>query len=54
MPYNYEIISEIYGEAGFIWDMELAEKRKLKDFNYQPNIVFGGSKRECFTQYKNK
>lgn len=54
MPYNYEIISEIYGEAGVIWDMELSEKRKLKDFNYQPNIVFGGSKTECFTQYKNK
>ena len=51
MPYNYEIISEIYGEAGFIWDLESEEKRKLKEFNYQPNTPFKGSKTECFTQY---
>lgn len=51
MPYNYEIISEIQGEAGFIWDMELAEKRKLRRFNYQPTLKFAGSKTECFTQY---
>jgi hypothetical protein len=52
MPYNYEVISEVYGEASLIWDLELAEKKRLKSFNYQPQIVFGGSKRECFTQYK--
>lgn len=52
MPYNYEIISEIYGEAGFIWDLELTEKRKLKKLNYTPVIDFGGSKTECFTDYK--
>lgn len=52
MPYAYEIISEIKGEAGFIWDLELQEKRKLKEFNYQPSIKFNGSKTECFTKYK--
>ncbi len=52
MPYEYEVISEVKGSAGFIWDLELAEKRKLKDFNYQPTLQFGGSKTECFTQYK--
>lgn len=51
MPYNYEIVSEIYGEAGFIWDLEKDEKRKLKVFNYQPKIIFGGSSSECFTRY---
>jgi hypothetical protein len=51
MPYNYEIISEIFGEAGFIWDLELEEKRKLRDFNYHPLVEFAGSKTECFTQY---
>lgn len=51
MPYNYEIISEAYGEASFIWDLESEQKRKLKVFNYQPKIEFGGSKTECFTQY---
>jgi hypothetical protein len=52
MPYNYEIISEVFGEAGFIWDLEKAEKRKLKEFSYSPKIDFPGSKTECFTQYK--
>ena len=52
MPYMYEIISEVYGEASQIWDLELSEKRKLKEFNYQPKIKFPGAKTECFTQYK--
>lgn len=52
MPYLYEVISEIHGEAGAIWDMEKGEKRKLKKFRYQPTIHFAGSKTECFTQYK--
>lgn len=52
MPYLYEIISEIYGEAGAIWDLELSEKRKLKDLKYEPSIAFRGSKTECFTSYK--
>lgn len=52
MPYSYEVISEIKGEASFIWDLESQEKRKLKEFNYQPFIKFDGSKTECFTKYK--
>ena len=52
MPYMYEIISEVYGEASQIWNLELSEKRKLKRFNYQPKIKFPGAKTECFTQYK--
>jgi uncharacterized OB-fold protein len=52
MPYFYEIISEIKGEAGAIWDLELQEKRKLKAFHYLPNIEFSGSKNECFTKIK--
>lgn len=52
MPYNYEVILEIKGEAGFIWDLEASEKKKLKKVNYQPAIEFGGSKTECFTDYK--
>lgn len=52
MPYEYEVISEIKGSAGFIWDLELAEKRKLKKLHYTPQIDFNGSKTECFTDYK--
>ncbi len=51
MPYSYEIVSEIHGEAGFIWDLEKEEKKKLKEFHYQPLIKFKGSKTECFTIY---
>ena len=53
MPYNYEIISEIYGEAGEIWDIEKFEKIKLKEYKYNPKKWFAGAKTECFTKYKN-
>lgn len=52
MPYEYEVIQEVKGSAGFIWDLELAEKRKLKKLHYAPQIDFNGSKTECFTDYK--
>ena len=52
MPYEYEVISEIKGSAGFIWDLERDEKRKLKTLHYRPKLDFGGSKNECFTDYK--
>lgn len=52
MPYEFEVISEVKGSAGFIWDLELSEKRRLKEFHYTPLIEFNGSKTECFTDYK--
>lgn len=52
MPYEYEVISEVKGSAGFIWDLERDEKRKLKTLHYQPKLSFGGSETECFTDYK--
>lgn len=48
MPYMYEIISEVHGIAEDIWELELSEKRRLKNHNYQPLIKFAGSKTECF------
>ena len=54
MPYSYEIISEIIGETGVIWDLEKSEKLRLGAFNYQPKIYFCGSRTECFTQVKIK
>lgn len=51
MPYEFEIISEVKGSAGFIWDLELVEKRKLKFLHYLPQLEFKGSKTECFTGY---
>lgn len=52
MPYEYEVINEVKGSAGFIWDLERDEKRKLKSMHYKPMITFGGSETECFTDYK--
>lgn len=49
MPYSYEIIQEIKGEAGEIFDLELKNKRLLKDFKYTPKIKFSGHT-ECFSQ----
>ncbi len=48
MPYNYEIIYQVFGSAEYIWNLELNNKRTLKEFNYQPQIKFKGSKTECF------
>jgi hypothetical protein len=50
--YEYEVINEVKGSAGFIWDLELEEKRKLKGLHYQPKLDFAGSATECFTNYK--
>jgi len=52
MPYIYETVSEIFGSADEIWDLEIVEKRKLNGFNYQPKLKFAGSKTECFIKYK--
>ena len=52
MPYEYEVISEVKGSAGFIFDLERDEKRKLKALHCVPKIYFAGSKTECFTDYK--
>lgn len=49
MPYKYEIIQEIKGEAGEIWDIEFKNKKELRDFKYHPVIRFAGES-ECFTK----
>jgi hypothetical protein len=51
MPYNYEVISEVSGDAEFIWSLEKETHLKLKDFKYNPKIEFGGSKTECFIKF---
>ena len=48
MPYNYEILQEIKGEAGEIWDLELKNKRLLRGKKYNPLINFRGYT-ECFS-----
>ena len=48
MPYLYEIIKEIYGDAESIWALENNLKKKLLS-NYNPEIAFTGSVRECYS-----
>ena len=51
LPYDYEVVTEIHGNAEYVWNLEKEEKAKLKSFNYQPKTKFCGSKTECFTKY---
>lgn len=50
LPYSYDILSVIEGDAGFIWDKEHDIHRKLGAFHYEPVIAFGGHKLECFSE----
>lgn len=49
-PYNYEIIYEIKGEAGIIWDFEKTIHKLSKEFHYTPKLYFKGHKNECFSE----
>lgn len=49
MPYMYEVIHEIKGDAEAIFDLELKNKQLIKDYKYSPQIEFAGSVHECFT-----
>jgi len=47
-PYYYEILKEVKGEAGSIFDIEKYNKKNLKEYKYTPLINFPG-KTECLT-----
>lgn len=46
--YNHEIIHIISGDAGYIWDLEKAVHKLLKNESYKPNVFFEGHT-ECFS-----
>lgn len=50
MPYNYNILNEISGNAEYIWGLENILKKNLKN-KYIPLIKFAGSLRECYIDY---
>lgn len=50
MPYTYEIIKEVKGEAAFIWDLENKLKRNLNS-KYFPIIKFPGCVQECYSDF---
>lgn len=49
MPYKYEVIREIKGDAGFIYDAEKQFHKMNKKHKYEPVIKFGGHT-ECFSE----
>lgn len=49
MPYNYSVVSELIGDAGYIYDLENKEHRRHYHLKYKPNISFAGET-ECFTK----
>ena len=51
MPYNYEIVKVIIGEARDISKLEKELQKINKDNKYLPNINFGGAS-ECFNTIK--
>lgn len=53
MPYDYEPIFFIEGEAGYIWDLELALQQANKKTKYKPELDFGGYT-ECFSSVSEK
>jgi len=53
MPYNYEVIKLIRGEAGYIWDLERDSKETNRLSHYTPKITFNGSATECFSSLLN-
>lgn len=50
MPYEYEVLKEFKGSAGFVWDKEhlLQGKHRLKNLSYTPVKNFAGYT-ECFS-----
>jgi len=49
MPYEFEVIAILNGEAGFIYDIETQIHRLLRAHKYIPIKDFAG-KQECFTK----
>lgn len=49
MPYDYEIVSKIDGDGGFVYDLEKKISRLLYDYDYTPAAYFSGHT-ECFTK----
>lgn len=51
LPYSYEIIMELSGDSGKVYDAEKSTLHKVKQHKYRPSIVFGGAS-ECFSVSK--
>lgn len=48
LPYNYEVLKEVSGDAGLMWDLEDEVHRILQPYKHKPLKDFHG-KTECFS-----
>ena len=53
MPYEYEILWTVEGDAEEIWNMELARKRETKNIRYQPELWPNNNAQETFKCHGN-
>lgn len=52
LPYEWELVKEYRGSAEYIHELEETLHKYHNDFKYTPKIVFCGSTKECFSEYK--
>lgn len=50
MPYGYDALYRIHGDAEKIWNLEKLIHRRLKHLQHTPKIPFGGQT-ECFSEF---
>lgn len=50
MPYDFEVIKTAKGKAESVYNTEIQLHRLNKEAHYTPNLPFGGSVLECFTE----
>lgn len=48
MPYQYEVVSLLYLDHTYAWNLEKCLHRYFKKYRYQPKRPFPGSKLECY------
>lgn len=49
MPYQYEVISLLFINHLYAWNLEKSLHRWFKKYRYHPEIAFPGSKLECYS-----
>ena len=53
LPYEFEVLEEVLGDANLIWDLEKSVHKLLYKQKYKPKLEFHG-KTECFSKIPKK
>ena len=54
MPYDYKVLRFKRASALSVFNLELDIKKELMGFAYKPDVIFPGSRYECFTHIPDK